>query len=189
MASCSNNQMLYYKYRVLPGGSQVKHRKNCESCLSQVTLKVKYKCQFCHVLSCPALSVKNGRREKIYLNHTQRHNVMEPLLKCYMSGDDTDLPSRKVVGSCVEPLNIPWNILCLMTILTRKVVGSYVEPFNRSNQGGRGKWHSELHTQILIRDFRFRFDRLVCVEWIFIHYRGWIILIKICFLWNCFVLS
>ena len=55
-----------------------------------------------------------------------------------------------------------------MMLLTRKVVGSCVEPFNRSNQGGRGKWHSELHTQILIRDFRFRFDRLVCVEWIFI---------------------
>ena len=96
--------------------------------------------------------------------------------------------TRKVAGSCVEPLNIPWNILCLMMILTRKVVGSCVEPFNRSNQGGRGKWHSELHTQILIRDFRFRFDSLVCVEWIFIHYLGWIILIKICFLWNCFVL-
>ena len=128
-----------------------------------------------------ALAFKNGRREKIYLNHTQRQGVMEPFFKCSLSGEDADLQSRKVVGSCVEPLNIPWNIFRLMTILTRKVVGSCVEPFNRSNQGGRGKWHSELHTQILIRDFRFRFDRLVCVEWIFIHYRGWIILIKICF--------
>ena len=111
--------------------------------------------------------MKNRRREKYTFIKPKGKVVlfvMELFFKCPLSGDDADLPSRKLVGSCVEP-------------------------FNRSNQGGRGKWHSELHTQILIRDFRFRFDRLVCVEWIFIHYRGWIILIKICFLWNCFVLS
>ena len=33
-----------------------KHRKNCESCQSQVTWKVKSKCQFSHVLSYPVLS-------------------------------------------------------------------------------------------------------------------------------------
>ena len=30
-----------------------KHRKNYERCQSQVTWKVKFKCQFCPVLSCP----------------------------------------------------------------------------------------------------------------------------------------
>ena len=33
--------------------------------------------------------------------------VMEPFFKCPLSGDDADLPSRKAVGSCVEPLYIP----------------------------------------------------------------------------------
>ena len=33
-----------------------KHHKNCESCRSQVTWKLKFKCQFCPVLSCPVLS-------------------------------------------------------------------------------------------------------------------------------------
>ena len=33
--------------------SKCKHHKNCESCQSQVTWKVKFKCQFCPVLSCP----------------------------------------------------------------------------------------------------------------------------------------
>ena len=33
-----------------------KHRKNCESCQTQATWNVKFRCQFCPFLSCPVLS-------------------------------------------------------------------------------------------------------------------------------------
>ena len=43
-------------FQTLPWSSFFKHRKNCKSCQSQVTWNVKFKCQFCFVLSRPVLS-------------------------------------------------------------------------------------------------------------------------------------
>ena len=42
-----NIYVIYAKCQIFyPDEEKEKHRKNCESCLSQVTWKVKFKCQF-----------------------------------------------------------------------------------------------------------------------------------------------
>ena len=51
---CQSIWMQTFLLNAFNQNSEYKHRKNCESCQSQVTWKVKFKCRFC--LSCPVLS-------------------------------------------------------------------------------------------------------------------------------------
>ena len=46
----------YKEFKKKIVGHFKKHRRNCENCQSQVTWKVKFKWEFCPVLSCPVLT-------------------------------------------------------------------------------------------------------------------------------------
>ena len=81
--------------------TNTKHRKNCKSCQSQVTWKVKFKCQFCPVLSCRVLSCPN------YHDHHDHHNH-------HVRGDHEEVGSymrklevvHKEVGGCLISYNL-----------------------------------------------------------------------------------